>query len=65
LESGYNCAIPGNADSVMAEMTDPPGKGYSTLVIALRFASGAVWQAGYFNYHEHEFHRAFDALVLA
>jgi myo-inositol 2-dehydrogenase/D-chiro-inositol 1-dehydrogenase len=96
--------------SVMAEMTSSTEKGYSTLVLALRFASGAVgslvgsydssyaypgthlleingtagrvmledtvrrysfhargseigevWQAGYFNDREREFHRTFDA----
>ena len=32
----------GPIDSVMAEMIDPAGKGYTTLVVALHFASGAV-----------------------
>jgi predicted dehydrogenase len=99
----------GPIDSVMAEMIDPVGKGYTTLVVALHFASGAVgslvgsydssyaypgthlvevngrdgrsiiedtvrrytfnragdetaqvWQAGYFNDREREFHRIFD-----
>ena len=96
----------GPIESVMAEMTDPVGQGYTTLVVALRFTSGAVgslvgsydssyaypnthqveingrdgrlliedtvrrytfnrvgdemaqvWQAGYFNDREREFHR--------
>lgn len=100
--------------SVMAEMTDSTRKGYSTLVLALRFASGAVgslvgsydasyaypgtqlleingsegrvvvedtvrrysfnargneigevWQAGYFNDREREFHRTFDTHIEA
>jgi predicted dehydrogenase len=100
--------------SVMAEMTDSTGKGYSTLALALRFASGAVgslvgsydssyaypgthlleingpegrvlvedtvrrysfqargneigevWQAGYFNDREREFHRTFDTHMEA
>ena len=95
--------------SVSAEMTDPQGRGYTTMVVALRFASGAVgslvgsydssyaypnthmvevngrdgrlliedtvrrytfnragdetaqvWQAGYFNDREREFHKLFD-----
>jgi predicted dehydrogenase len=32
----------GPIDSIMAEMTDQTGKGYSTLVLALRFRNGAV-----------------------
>jgi len=32
----------GPINSVMAQMTDVTGKGYSTMVIALRFANGAV-----------------------
>lgn len=32
----------GPIDSVMAEMTDKTGRGYSSLVISLRFANGAV-----------------------
>lgn len=32
----------GPIESVMAEMTDKTGKGYSTLVVALRFTNGAV-----------------------
>jgi myo-inositol 2-dehydrogenase / D-chiro-inositol 1-dehydrogenase len=100
----------GPIDSVMAEMTDMTGKGYRTLVLALRFANGGVgslvgsydssyaypgthlleingtagrvliedtvrrfsfqargsetgevWQAGYFNDRDREFHRTFDA----
>lgn len=100
--------------SVSAEMTDKTGKGYSTLVLALRFASGAVgslvgsydssyaypgthllevngtagratiedtvrrytfqargeetgevWQAGYFNDHDRDFHHTFDAHIEA
>jgi len=96
--------------SVMAQMTDKTGNGYSTLVLALQFANGAVgslvgsydssyaypdthlvevngtrgrvtvedtvrryafqavgnetsevWQAGYFNDRDREFHRTFDA----
>lgn len=99
----------GPIDSIMAQMTDRTGKGYSTLVLALHFANGAVgslvgsydssyayadthhveingtagrilihdtvrqysfqaagseiaevWQAGYFNDREREFHRTFD-----
>jgi myo-inositol 2-dehydrogenase/D-chiro-inositol 1-dehydrogenase len=100
--------------SISGEMTDITGKGYSTLVLALRFANGAVgslvssydssyaypgthqleingiegrvlvedtvrrfsfhargsetgevWQAGYFNDREREFHRTFDAHIEA
>ncbi len=99
----------GPISSVMAEMTDKTGKGFSTLVLSLKFASGAVgslvgtydssyaypdthrleingtegrivvddtvrrfsfqraghetaevWQAGYFNDFDREFHRTFD-----
>lgn len=99
----------GPIDSVMATMTDKTGKGYSTLALALHFASGAVgtllgsydssyaypgthllelngtngrvliedtvrrysfqcrgsetselWQAGYFNDQDREFHATFD-----
>ncbi|HRW08207.1 MAG TPA: Gfo/Idh/MocA family oxidoreductase [Caldilineaceae bacterium] len=99
----------GPIDSIMAQMTDRSGKGYSTLVLALHFANGAVgslvgsydssyayadthhveingtagrilihdtvrqysfqaassesaevWQAGYFNDRDREFHRTFD-----
>jgi predicted dehydrogenase len=99
----------GPIESVSAEMTDRTGGGYRTLVLALRFASGAVgslvgtydssyaypdthrlevngtagrvliedtvrryafqqtgsetaeiWQAGYFNDRDREFHRTFD-----
>ncbi|MCA0452747.1 MAG: Gfo/Idh/MocA family oxidoreductase [Chloroflexi bacterium] len=99
----------GPIESVMAEMTDMTGGGYRTLVLALRFANGAVgslvgtydssyaypdthlleingtkgrvvvedtvrrysfqqvgnevaevWQAGYFNDIDREFHRTFD-----
>jgi len=32
----------GQIDSVMAQMTDVTGKGYSTMVIALHFANGAI-----------------------
>ncbi len=32
----------GPVASVMAEMTDPAGRGFTTMVVALRFASGAV-----------------------
>ena len=102
----------GPIDSVMAEMTDMTGNGYGTLVLALRFAGGAVgsltgtydssyaykgthtleingtggrvqvedtvgrfafqavgdetarvWQAGYFNDFDREFHRTFDLHV--
>lgn len=100
--------------SISAEMTNITGKGYSTLALALRFASGAVgslvgsydssyaypgthllevngtegrvvvedtvrrysfqargsevgeiWQAGYFNDREREFHRTFDTHMEA
>jgi predicted dehydrogenase len=99
----------GPIDSVMAQMTDKSGKGFSTMAIALHFHSGAVgsllgsydssyaysgthlleingllgrctvedtvrrytfqragsetaevWQAGYFNDRDREFHRTFD-----
>lgn len=99
----------GPIDSIMAVMTDKTGKGYSSLVLALHFANGAVgslvgtydssysyrnthllevngtrgrvlvedtvkrfsfqqsgsefeevWQAGYFNDQDREFHRTFD-----
>jgi myo-inositol 2-dehydrogenase/D-chiro-inositol 1-dehydrogenase len=99
----------GPIQSVMAEMTDKTAKGYSTLILALRFANGAVgsmvgtydssyaypgthrveisgtlgrvliedtvrrfsfqpignevgevWQAGYFNDWDREFHRTLD-----
>jgi predicted dehydrogenase len=99
----------GPIESVMAEMTDKTGNGFSTLVLALRFANGAVgslvgsydtsydytgahsleidgtrgrvfvedtvrrfrfqeagsetaqvWEAGYFNDFDREFHRTFD-----
>ena len=99
----------GQIDSVMAEMTDKTGKGYTTMVLSLHFANGAVgslvgtydssyaypgthileingadgrvlvedtvrrfsfqprgnetgevWQAGYFNDRDRDFHRAFD-----
>ncbi len=99
----------GPIESVMAQMTDKTGGGYRTLVLALRFANGAVgslvgsydtsyaypdthlveingskgrvliedtvrryalhtvgnetgevWQAGYFNDLDREFHRTFD-----
>ena len=99
----------GPITSVMAEMTDLTGGGYRTMVLALRFANGAVgsmtgtydssyayqdvhrleingtrgrlviedtvrrlffqeagsetaeiWQAGYFNDFDREFHRTFD-----
>jgi len=104
----------GPIESVSAEMTDKTGKGYRTLVLALRFASGAVgslvgtydssyaypgthllevngtagrvtiedtvrryvfqprgdetgevWQAGYFNDRDRDFHRTFDAHIEA
>jgi myo-inositol 2-dehydrogenase/D-chiro-inositol 1-dehydrogenase len=104
----------GPIESVMAELTDLTGRGYTTLVVALRFASGAVgslvgsydssyaypdthlvevnglegrlliedtvrrytfnragdemaqvWQAGYFNDRDREFHRIFDRHVDA
>ena len=100
--------------SVMAQMTDMTGGGYRTLVLALRFANGAVgslvgtydssyaypdthlleingtqgrvviedtvrryafqqagnetaevWQAGYFNDRDREFHRTFDKYMDA
>ncbi|HVK06409.1 MAG TPA: Gfo/Idh/MocA family oxidoreductase [Armatimonadaceae bacterium] len=99
----------GPVASVMAEMTDQTGKGYSTVALSLRFAVGAVgslvgsydssyaypethrvevnglggrvviedtvrryafhaagsetgevWEAGYFNDRDREFHRTFD-----
>jgi predicted dehydrogenase len=99
----------GPISSLMAEMTDKTGKGFSTLVLSIKFASGAVgslvgtydssyaypethrleingtegrivvddtvrrfsfqrvghetaevWQAGYFNDFDREFHRTFD-----
>ncbi|MCA9838894.1 MAG: hypothetical protein KC422_18400 [Trueperaceae bacterium] len=99
----------GPIGSVMAEMTDKTGKGYSSLVISLKFQNGAVgsligtydssysysdthrlelngtagrivvedtvkrfsfqragqetaevWQAGYFNDSDREFHHTFD-----
>ncbi len=102
----------GPIESVMAQMTDKTGRGHSTLVLALRFADGAVgsligsydssyaygdahmleingttgrvliedtvrrytfqaagdetaqiWQAGYFNDRDREFHRTFDRHV--
>jgi predicted dehydrogenase len=102
----------GRIESVMAQMTDETGRGYSTLSLALRFADGAVgslvgsydssyaysgthsleingttarllvedtvrrytfqaagdetaqvWQAGYFNDRDREFHRTFDGHV--
>jgi myo-inositol 2-dehydrogenase / D-chiro-inositol 1-dehydrogenase len=102
----------GPIDSVTAQMTDTTGRGYSTLVAALHFASGAVgsligtydssytypgthqlelngtsgriliqdtvkrytftpagsevssvWQAGYFNDTDRQFHRTFDKHV--
>ena len=104
----------GPVDSVMAQMTDKTGRGWSTLAVSLHFASGAVgslvgsydssyaypdthrvelngtagrvliedtvrrysftragsevsevWQAGYFNDVEREFHRTFDRHVDA
>lgn len=100
----------GPIESIMAEMTDKRGGGYTTLSLALRFENGAVgslvgsydssyaypathrveinglagraviedtvrsysfhpagsevgevWQAGYFNDRDREFHRTFDA----
>ena len=100
--------------SVMAEMTDRTGKGFSTMALSLRFVDGAVgsligsydssyaypgthlveingtrgraliedtvrrwsfqrvgdesaevWQAGYFNDRDREFHRTFDAYLDA
>jgi predicted dehydrogenase len=105
----YLCGL---TASVTAQMTDKTGRGYSTLVLALRFADGAVggligsydssyayrgshlleingtrgrlliedtvrrytfqavgdetahvWQAGYFNDSDREFHRTFDRYV--
>ena len=102
----------GRIESVMAQMTEMTGRGYSTLSLALRFAEGAVgsllgsydssyayggthsleingtegrvlvydtvarytfqaagdetaqvWQAGYFNDLDREFHRTFDRHV--
>lgn len=102
----------GRITSVMAQMTEKTGHGYSTLVLALSFADGAVgslvgsydssyaygqthtlevngtrgrvlvedtvrrytfqaagdetarvWQAGYFNDRDREFHRTFDRHV--
>jgi myo-inositol 2-dehydrogenase / D-chiro-inositol 1-dehydrogenase len=102
----------GPIESIMSQMTDKTGRGYSTLVLALRFADGAVgsllgsydssyayggthaleingtkgrvliedtvrrytfqtpgdetaqiWQAGYFNDRDREFHRTFDRHV--
>ncbi|MEM7033430.1 MAG: Gfo/Idh/MocA family oxidoreductase [Chloroflexota bacterium] len=99
----------GPIESVMAQMTDKTGKGFSTMVLALYFANGAVgslvgtydssytypdthhlemngtagririhdtvrqysfqpadsetaevWQAGYFNDHDRQFHTTFD-----
>ena len=99
----------GPIQSVMAQMTDKTGKGFSTMAIALQFQNGAVgslvgsydssyaypdthmvevngtlahciindtvkrytyqqvgsetaeiWQAGYFNDFDREFHRTFD-----
>jgi myo-inositol 2-dehydrogenase / D-chiro-inositol 1-dehydrogenase len=99
----------GPIDSVMAQMTDPGGRGWSTMAVALHFGGGAVgslvgsydssyaypgthllevnglagrlliedtvrrytftragsetssvWQAGYFNDVDREFHRTFD-----
>ena len=104
----------GRITSVMAQMTEKTGHGYSTLVLALSFADGAVgslvgsydssyaygqthtlevngtkghvlvedtvrrytfqaagdetarvWQAGYFNDRDREFHRTFDRHVDA
>ena len=104
----------GPIDSVMAQMTDKTGKGYSTLALALHFQNGAVgslvgsydssyaypdthlveingtqgrvwiedtvrrysfqaagnetaevWQAGYFNDRDREFHRTFDVHIDA
>jgi predicted dehydrogenase len=100
--------------SIMAEMTSMTGQGYSSMVLALRFANGAVgslvgsydssyaypdthlleingsegrlliedtvrrysfqargseiaevWQAGYFNDRDREFHRTFDKYIDA
>jgi myo-inositol 2-dehydrogenase/D-chiro-inositol 1-dehydrogenase len=102
----------GPIDSVMAQMTDLTGRGWSTLAVALHFANGAVgslvgsydssyayrathlvelngtagrlliedtvgrftlqsagdetarvWQAGYFNDHDRDFHHTFDRHV--
>jgi myo-inositol 2-dehydrogenase/D-chiro-inositol 1-dehydrogenase len=102
----------GPIDSVMAQMTDVTGRGWSTLVVALRFANGGVgslvgsydssyaylgthhvevngtagrlliedtvrrftlqaagdetarvWQAGYFNDHDRDFHHTFNRHV--
>lgn len=102
----------GRIESVASQMTQMTGRGYSTLVLALRFAGGAVgslvgsydssyayggthalevngtrgrvtiedtvrrytfqtagdetsrvWQAGYFNDRDREFHRTFDRHV--
>lgn len=102
----------GPIESIMAQMTNKTGKGYSTVVLSLQFANGAigslvgsydssyaypqthlvevngtkgritiedtvrkftfqnvgdetaqVWQAGYFNDVEREFHRTFDKHV--
>jgi myo-inositol 2-dehydrogenase / D-chiro-inositol 1-dehydrogenase len=102
----------GRIESVMAQMTEKTGRGYSTLSLALRFVDGAVgsllgsydssyayggthslevngtagrvlvedtvrrytfqaagdetarvWQAGYFNDLDREFHRTFDGHV--
>jgi myo-inositol 2-dehydrogenase / D-chiro-inositol 1-dehydrogenase len=99
----------GPIDAVSAEMTDPTGRGFSTMALALHFANGAVgslvgtydssyaypathhlevngtigrllvedtvrrltlsrsgsesrevWEAGYFNDRDREFHRTFD-----
>lgn len=104
----------GSITSISAEMTDKTGGGFRTLVLALRFANGAVgslvgtydssyaypdthllevngtmgrvvvedtvrrftyqktgnetaevWQAGYFNDRDREFHRTFDAYLDA
>ena len=102
----------GPIESIMSQLTDKTGRGYSTLVLALRFADEAVgslvgtydssyayggthaleingtkgrvliedtvrrytfqaagdetaqvWQAGYFNDRDREFHRTFDRHV--
>jgi len=102
----------GPIDSVMAQMTDVTGRGWSTVAVALHFANGAVgsllgsydssyayrathlvelngttgrlliedttgrftfqatgdetarvWQAGYFNDHDRDFHYTFDRHV--
>jgi predicted dehydrogenase len=102
----------GPIDSVMAQMTDVTGRGWSTLVVALHFANGGVgsllgsydssyaylathrvevngtagrlviddtvrrftfqaagdetarvWQAGYFNDHDRDFHHTFNRHV--